>query len=183
MAVIPVAAAVEITGAALGHHRDLRAGVAAVLGLIHAGQDLELSHGIQADGDVLAAIGAGIDIADTVDRELIFSAPAAVDLKPAQSAHAADREVGGIDDTWNQFREIQRIAAVDLDVFHLLRRDRGRTLDALRLKQCCLADTSTDSVTAPTCRTMSPSASLSFASSGILGRCSFLKPWASTEIV
>jgi len=55
---VHVATAMPLIGAAFGHHGDLSAGVAAILGLVTAAENLELGYGIGADGDVLAAIGA-----------------------------------------------------------------------------------------------------------------------------
>ena len=131
-----------------GNHRDLHSGVATVLGLMHAGQDLEFSHGIKADRGVLAAIGACINIGDAVDYELVFCASAPVDLKPAESAHAARRNVCGVNNARSQFRNVQRIAPVDLDVsicFVVIVADRS-TLSIW--SSAAVAETSTESLTA-----------------------------------
>jgi hypothetical protein len=66
-------------------------------GLVSASKDLELGHRINADGDVLAAVGAGIDVADAVDHQLIFSPAIAVDLETAQPADTTDCEGRRVD--------------------------------------------------------------------------------------
>src|ERR1700676_2018122 len=64
---------------------NLRTCVATVLGLIGPGQDLEFRHGIQTHSPV----GASIDIADAINRELVLGATVTVDLESAQTTDAA----------------------------------------------------------------------------------------------
>src|SRR5262249_13708190 len=64
VAVEPVSATVEIGGAALGQHVDLRAHRPAIFGLVDAGENLELLNGVQAERDVDAAVGPGVNVAD-----------------------------------------------------------------------------------------------------------------------
>src|SRR5579872_4312646 len=69
--VIDVAAAVKFIGSAFRDKGDLCAGVPAILGLVLTGQNLEFGHGVDADGHILAVIGACIDISYSVDGQLI----------------------------------------------------------------------------------------------------------------
>ena len=124
----------ELIGAAFGHHGDLSAGIAAVLGLILSGENLELGDGIGADGDVLAAIGAGVDIADTVDGELVHGAAVPVHIDAAESAGTADRNVRGTHHAGDELRHIERIASVDLEVVDLLADDGLGALHAFGLQ-------------------------------------------------
>ena len=132
---VKVSGSVNIRGAALGHHGDLSAGVAAVFRLVLAAEHFELCDRIRADGDVLAAIGAGVDIADTVDGELVHRSSVAVHIYATEPADTADRNVGHAEDAGNQLRHVERISSVDLDVVDLLADDGFGTLHALRLKQ------------------------------------------------
>ena len=83
VAVIPIAAAMELVGAALCHHRDLRPGVAAVFGLIDARENLEFLRRIQTDRYVLLAVVAGINVADSVDGEIVGRAALPIRLDVA----------------------------------------------------------------------------------------------------
>src|ERR1700692_355228 len=85
MPVIEIAAAMELVSAALGHQRNLCARVPPVLSLIRPGQDFEFRHGIEAHSHVLATVGASIDIANAINRELVLGATVTVDLEAAQT--------------------------------------------------------------------------------------------------
>ena len=138
VAVVPVAAAVELVGAALGHEGDLAADAASVLRLIAAGEDLEFGDGIRAHADVHAAIVAGVHVADAVDGELILRGAGAVHREGVGSgAGAADgiAGAGGEGHAGNQLRHVQGIAAVDFDVFNLFALNGGRAFHAFGLQK------------------------------------------------
>src|SRR5215472_9009402 len=95
---IEVAAAMELVSTALGYERNLGASVPAILGLICSRQDFKFRHGIQAHRHVLAAVGAGIDIANAINRELVLGATVTIHLKAVQTTDAAYRKVRRIYD-------------------------------------------------------------------------------------
>src|SRR6185369_6817520 len=137
VAVIPIAAAVELVAAALGDECNLATDAAAVFRLVAAGEDFEFSDGVDADADVHTAVVAGIDIADAVDGKLILRGAGAVDGEDVgagagagDGVAAAGREVH----TGHELRHVESIAAVDLDVLDLVAGDGGGALHAFGLE-------------------------------------------------
>src|SRR5262249_28403677 len=69
---IQIARSVELRGAALGDQLDLCTCAAAIFGLIGAGEHLELRDRVVADAGVQAPIVTGVDIADSVESDLVL---------------------------------------------------------------------------------------------------------------
>src|SRR5262249_28992908 len=75
---IPVARAVKVARAALGHHLQLAADGTAGLRLIRVREGLELGDGIDVRGRHVATVGARVDVADSVDRDVVGVRPRTV---------------------------------------------------------------------------------------------------------
>ena len=133
-----------------------RADAAAVLGLIAAGQDLELGDGVDADRDVHTAVVTGVDVADAVEDELILRGAGTVDGEVVGTvAGTADRVTGagGELHAGNQFHHVEGLrplTSMFSTCLPMMAADRS-TLSVCR--RAAVAVTSTESVTAPTSST------------------------------
>ena len=130
---IQIPATVELRGAALGDQLNLRTRAAAILGLIGAGEHLEFRDRVVADGGVHAAIVAGIDIADSIDADLVLRGARAIRGKlvpPVYAAHGVRRS-GSKLHSRNQFGQIERNAPVYVDVGNLRSGDGGALVPAI----------------------------------------------------
>ena len=85
---VPVAGAVERLRAALGDDLQLAADGAPVLGLVGVGQDLELGDGVDVRRRHVAAVVAGVDVGDAVDRDVVRVRPLAVHGEAARPSRA-----------------------------------------------------------------------------------------------
>ena len=118
VAVLPVAAAMEMVGTALGNHVDLPARTAAVLCLIAVGQDLEFRDGVEANCYVQSTIIAGIDVPNTIDGQLILGRARSVHREVVCAVGTRDGVItaGCKLNAWNQLGQIQGTATVHFDV-------------------------------------------------------------------
>ena len=107
-----VGRAVELIGAGLEHHVYLPAGVAAERGVVGAGRDLELAHGVhrRRHGD---AVQFGVAVEDAVEQEVIGVFARAVDVDGEIAAHRAGRTRRGRNDAGKQQAELEEIAPVE----------------------------------------------------------------------
>src|SRR5262249_53460097 len=135
-----VATAMKLAGAALGHYVDLRARRASVLGLVVAGQNLKLLHGIQTDGRQLVAVISRIDVADAVERQLVLVETRAVRRNRTETGVPGGLEIPRDEHAGRHRSQRQVSATVDGDVLELLADQRVRTLAALRFKLLAFGD-------------------------------------------
>ena len=107
-----VGGSVDLVGAALQHHVDLPAGIAAGEGVVGAGGHLELAHGVhrrsQAD-----AIQLGVAVEHAIQDELVGVLAGAVDVDGEIAAHRTRRTGGGRHDARQQQTQLEEIAAVE----------------------------------------------------------------------
>ena len=98
-AAVPVARAMEVLRAALGDDLHLTADRAAVLGLVGVREDLELRDGVDIERRHVAAVVAGVDVGDAVDRHVVRvrALPVhgeAADCRRRLSAHSLLHDAG-----------------------------------------------------------------------------------------
>ena len=109
----------ELLAAALGHHADDAAGIAAVFGLVVAGQHAHFGDGIHVRLEVRGTVGAGVQVGDAIHREvraasmapLIRTDPMVFSLVVSccVSVHPGQRD-----------HQAEQIAALQGDVRHLV---------------------------------------------------------------
>ncbi len=119
--------------AALGDHLNLPAHGAAVLGLVGVGQDLELGDGVDVGLRHVAAVVAGVDVGDAVDRHVVRVRALPVHDEVAHLPVRALIVVPG-GNTGYQRREVEHRAPVVRDVLERLALERVRALTARRLQ-------------------------------------------------
>ncbi len=130
---VPVAGAVEALRAALGDDLELTTDGAPVLRLVGVGQDLELGNGVDVGRRHVAAVIAGVDVGDTVDRDVVRVRPLAVD---GETADRAELLVADFlrQRAWYEGREVEHGAPVVRDVLQRFALERERAFAARRLQ-------------------------------------------------
>ena len=136
---VPVAGSVEVARAALGDHLHLRADGAAVLGLVGVREDLELGDGVDVGRRHVAAVVAGVDVGDAVDRHVVGVRPLAVHRESCDCPRF--RPPCLRERTGHARREVEEHPPVVGDVRERLVLERERALAAGRLQ---LADAARD---------------------------------------
>src|SRR5690606_24931780 len=137
---VPVAGPVELLGAALGDDLYLAAHGAPVLRLIGVRQDLELGDGVDVGARHVAAVVAGVDVRDAVDRDVVRVLPLAVD---GEAVGRLRRAAAGalLKHAGNERGEREEGSSVVGDVAQRLALQRERPLTTRRLH---LADAAGD---------------------------------------
>ncbi len=103
------------------------------MGLVGAGQDLEFLNRIEAQGDILGAVGSGVDIPNTIDGQLVLVGAGAIHGDAAKPASPRGLQVDGAYHSGNQLYQVKVAAAVYGNVLYLLIHQRIGTLGALEL--------------------------------------------------
>ena len=130
---VPVAGAVEVLRAALRDDLQLAADGAPVLRLVRVGQDLELGDGVDVRRRHVASVIAGVDVGDTIDRDVVRVGPLAVH---GEAVDGAELRVAGVlrERAGHQRREVEERAPVVRDVLQRFAFERERALAARRLQ-------------------------------------------------
>ena len=107
------------------------------MSLVGAGQDLEFLHRIKAQGDILRAVGSGVDIPNAIDGQLVLVGAGAIHGDAAKPASPRRLQVDGAYHSGNQLYQVKVASAVYGNALYLLIHQRIGTLGALELHGSC----------------------------------------------
>src|SRR5207237_5487705 len=118
----------------VAHHRDRRAGAAAVLRLEVRGLHADLADGIERRRRIVATVRSGVLVRDAVVGE-VEPAAAAIDRQAAHAAPARRLARARVDHTRQQFKIAGEVASLEGDVFNLLALDHRGSRRAVGLHE------------------------------------------------
>src|SRR6185437_7779786 len=131
---IDIPGAMEIGRAALGDDRNLRAGRAAVLGLIVRGKHPEFLDRVETNRGKLVAVVSGVHIADSVQSQVVLILPGAVGGDRSDTAMSGCLQIGISGNARCQSNKRQVAAPINGDALDLLAVKRLRALAAFGLQ-------------------------------------------------